>query len=266
VKYPNAIGPALRTYGRVLKERWPVLLALTVLLPLVNWGTRLAWTVVPPATGWIETGIHGVQVIGWSLAWGLIGAALVELTLATVDRRRVSPGSLLRACGSALPIVALFVLATDVTSLPLTLWRTEGTPEEILSRSGLMIPLSLLSAVFDAVVLWLMVMAVPVRLDREAALVEALKESARLSRRRWRTILLVFVVTGAAVLATSVSWAVLVGPSLRTGGEKAALASDSYLWAAVGQAFSMAWMLFWPALYVAFRDQEGAGGLAETFD
>jgi hypothetical protein len=267
VKYPNAIGPALRVYGRVLKQHWPMLLALTVAYPLVSWGASLAWKALPVATGWVEIGLRGLQMLVWAMAWGLMGAVLAQLTLATTDRRPADPGALLRACASALPVVVVLVLLTDASSLPLSLWRTQIAASGQVTQAGLLVLLSLPFAILDVVVIWFLAMAVPFRLDRDLSLLGSLKASARLGRRRWRTIVMVFLVAGLGVLALS---ALLAALSL-TGrdpadGQAPSWMTDNYLWRIPGQVLSMAWILFWPSLYVVFRDQEGTGVVAETFD
>lgn len=267
MKHPNAIGPALRVYGRVLKQHWPMLLALTVAYPLVSWGASLAWKAWPVATGWVEIGLRGLQMLVWAMAWGLMGAVLAQLTLATTDRRPSDPGALLRACASALPVIAVFVVLTDVTSLPLSLWRSQIAATGQVTQGGLLVLLSLAFGILDLVVLWLLAMAVPIRLDRDLSILGSLRASARLGRRRWRTILLVLLVAGLGIVALSF---LLVAQSIASGGPADGKApswmTDSYLWRFPGQALSMAWILFWPTLYVVFRDQEGTGVVAETFD
>lgn len=265
---PSAIGPALRVYGRVLKAHWAILLALTVAYPLISWGASLTWKALPVATGWAETGLQGLQMLVWAMAWGLMGAVLTQLTLATTDRRPADPGALLRACASALPVVAVFVLLTDVTSLPLSLWRSHiAQTGQATTQAGLVGLLTLPFAILDATVVWLMALAVPVRVDRELSLLDTLKVSARFSRRRWRTMLLVFGVAGFGLAAISLYVvAQVVAKGLPTDGRPPSWMTDGYLWRLPTQVLSMAWILFWPALYVAFRDQDGAGGVAETFD
>ena len=267
MKHPNAIGPALRVYGRVLKQHWPMLLTLTVAYPLVSWGASLAWKAWPVATGWVEIGLRGLQMLVWAMAWGLMGAVLAQLTLATTDRRPSDPGALLRACASALPVIAVFVVLTDVTSLPLSLWRSQIAATGQVTQGGLLVLLSLAFGILDLVVLWLLAMAVPIRLDRDLSILGSLKASARLGRQRWRTILLVLLVAGLGIVALSF---LLVAQSIASGGPADSKApswmTDSYLWRFPGQALSMAWILFWPTLYVVFRDQEGTGVVAETFD
>lgn len=265
-KAPSAIGPALRLYGRVLKTHWPVLLALTAAYPLVNWGSILAWKALPVAAGWMETGLNGVKILSWAVAWGLMGAVLAHLTLATVDRRPTDPGALLRACANALPVIAVMVLITDVTSLPLSLWRAHVVATDQVAMAGLVGALSLPFAVLDAVAFWLLAFAVPARLEQDLSLVAALKTSARLSRQRWRSMLLVFLLTGLAVVAMMLVLVVpVVAGGVSAGETPSALQGDAYLWQAPIQVLSVAWMLLWPALYVTFRDQEGTGGVAETF-
>lgn len=265
---PSAIGPALRLYGRVLKAHWPALLALTVAYPLVNWGAGQAWKALPVATGWVEIGLNGAQILVWAMAWGLMGAMLAQLTLATTDRRPADPGAILRACASALPMIAVMVLITDVTSLPLSLWRSHmAASGQVGGQAGLLGALTLAFAVLDAVAFWLLAMAVPARLDQELSLMETMKTSARLSRQRWRTMLLVFALAGVGVV---VMMMVLVVPVVAGGvpadGKPPPWTTDTYLWKAPIQVLSVAWMLLWPVLYVTFRDQEGTGGLAGTFD
>ncbi len=267
VKYPNAIGPALRVYGRVLKQHWPMLLALTVAYPLVSWGASLAWKAWPVATGWVEIGLRGLQMLVWAMAWALMGAVLAQLTLATTDRRPADPGALLRACASALPVIAVVVLLTDATSLPLSLWRSQVTASGQLTQAGQLALLSVPFGILDLVVLWFLAMAVPIRLDRDLSLLGSLRASARFGRRRWRTLFMVFLVAGLGILALST---LLAAVSLAgrdpADGPASSLMNDSYLWRIPGQVLSMAWILFWPTLYVVFRDQEGTGVVAETFD
>ncbi|MDO9335585.1 MAG: hypothetical protein Q7T61_04235 [Caulobacter sp.] len=268
-KPPSAIGPALRLYGRVVKTHWPVLLALTVAFPLMNWGASLAWKALPVAPGWAEIVMKGVSILAWGMAWGLIGAVLAQLTLATADRRPADLGVILRACASALPVVALMVLITDATSLPLSLWRSHlATSGQIQNADlvGLLGVLTLPFAVLDAMAFWLLAMAVPIRLDRDLSLTETVKESARLGRKRWRTILLMSFVAGLALVVVGVVVA-LIGIAAATvlAAKPPAPAADSYLWKAPLQALSMLWLLFWPALYVVFRDQDEDGGVAATF-
>ncbi|MDB5468506.1 MAG: hypothetical protein JWR84_66 [Caulobacter sp.] len=266
--YPGALRPTLRIYGRVLKAHWPALLALTFAYPLVNWGAGLAWKALPVASGWLEIGLNGAQILAWAMAWGLMGAVLTQLTLATTDRRPADPGALLRACASALPVIAVMVLITDVTSLPLSLWRTHlAASGQMAGQAALLSILTLPFAVLDAVAFWLLALAVSVRLDQDLSLVEAMKASARLSRRRWRSMLLVVFLTGLGIV---VMMTVLVIAAFARGipadGKPPAWMTDSYLWRAPIQVLSVAWLLFWPALYVTFRDQEGAGGVAGTFE
>lgn len=266
MKYPGAIGPALRVYGQVVKAHWPALLALTIAYPLLNWGASLAWKAMPVATGWVEIGLNGCQILIWAMAWGLMGAFLTQLTLATADGRPADPGSLLRACASALPVVAVMVLISDVTSLPLSLWRTHlatsGQIGEAASWVGL---LSLPFAILDTVAFWLLAMAVPVRLDQELPLSATMKASAGYGRRRWKTMLLLLFLTGAGAMAIGVAVMVPLAEGVRGDGKPPSWMTDTYLWQAPIQVLSVAWMLFWPALYVAFRDQEGTGAVAETF-
>lgn len=273
MKYPGAIGPALRLYGRVLKAHWPMLLALTVAYPLVNWGATLAWKALPVATGWVEIGLNGLQIVVWAMAWGLMGAVLAHLTLATGDRRATDPGALLRACASALPVVCLFVLAADVTSLPLSLWKTHlVATDRLKDHIDLVGWLGLPFAALDAAIFWFFVMAVPIRLDRDLSLIETLKASARLGRRRWRTMLLVFALAGVGLVLIGLLFIVIgIAQVEVTQAEPAnatppGWAKDTYLWQIPFQMLSMVWMLFWPVLYVVFRDQEGAGEVVETFD
>lgn len=265
--YPGAIRPTLVLYGRVVKTHWPVLLALTIAYPLINGGATLAWKAMPLASGWVETGLHGGGILIWAVAWGLMGAVLTQLTLATTDRRPADPGTLMRACASALPMVAVMVLIMDVSSLPLSLWRNHVTSTGDVGAADLAGLLSLPFAIIDAVAFWLLTMAVPVRLDQELSLIETMKASAGFGRRRWKTMLLVFFLTGVGV---SVMMTVVLISMFANGapadGEPPTWVSDIYLWQAPIQVLSVAWMLFWPALYVTFRDQEGDGRVAETFD
>lgn len=267
MKYPNAIGPALGLYGRVLKTHWPVLLALTIAYPLINWGSSLAWKAMPVATGWVEIGLNGAQILIWAMAWGLMGAFLAQLTLATSDGRPAGGGALLRACASAIPMVAVMVLITDVSSLPLSLWRTHlSTSGDLGGAVALAGSLSLPFAILDAVAFWLLAMAVPIRLDQELSLLATMKASAGYGRRRWRTMLLVFVLTGVGLVAIALAIMIPVfAAGVPTDGKPPSWVTDSYLWQVPVQVLSVAWMQFWPALYVTFRDQEGTGAVADTF-
>lgn len=267
MKYPGAIGPALRILGRVVRANWPVLLGLTLAYPLINWGAGLVWKAMPGATGWVATGLHGGQILLWAMAWGLLGAFLTQLTLATVDGRPSGPGALLRACASALPVVAVIVLITDVTSLPLSLWRTHlATSGQIGEAANWVGLLSLPFAILDTVAFWLLAMAVPVRLDQELPLAATMKASAGYGRRRWRTMLLLFFLIGAGSLVIGIAAATsAIASGLPTDGKPPSWMTDSYLWQVPLQVLSMTWMLFWPALYVTFRDQEGTDAVAETF-
>ena len=267
MKYPNAIGPALRVYGQVVKAHWPALLVLTIAYPLINWGASVAWKAMPVATGWVEIGLNGAQILIWAVAWGLMGAFLAQLTLATVNGRPADPGSLLRACANALPMVAVMVLISDVTSLPLSLWRTHLTATgQVGEAAWLASMLTLPFAILDAVAIWLLAMAVPVRLDQELSLLETMKASAGYGRRRWKTMLLVLILTVVAVSILMLAVLIAAFPdNVANDGTPPAWMADTYLWQAPIQVLSVAWMLFWPALYVAFRDQEGTGAVAETF-
>jgi hypothetical protein len=268
MKHPNAIGPALRVYGRVLKQHWPMLLALTVAYPLVSWGASLAWKAWPVATGWVEIGLRGLQMLVWAMAWGLMGALLAQLTLATTDRRPSDPAALLRACASAVPVVAVIVLIIDASSLPLSLWRTHlAQTGAVGEQINLLMVLTLPFALLDAVAYWLLALAISARLDQDLSLIAAMKASARLTRKRWRTMLLVFVLTGVGVMIMMM--ALLTGAfsgGVPADGQAPSWMTDNYLWRIPGQVLSMAWILFWPSLYVVFRDQEGTGVVAETFD
>lgn len=266
MKYPNAIGPAMGVYSRVVRAHWPRLLALTIAYPLLNWGASLGWKALPVATGWMEIGLNGAQILVWAMAWGLMGAVLTQLTLATTDGRSADPGALLRACAGALPVVALMVLITDVTSLPLSLWRAHMVASGELRDAGLASLLSVPFAVLDAAAFWLLAMAVPVRLDQELPLIETVKASARLARRRWRTMLLVFGLAGVGLLVFGLAIVVLgLVAGAPADGKPPVWMKDTYVLQAPFQVLSMVWLLFWPALYVTFRNQDGTAGVAETF-
>ena len=267
MKHPNAIGPAFRVYGRVLKQHWPMLLALTVAYPLVSWGASLAWKAWPVATGWVEIGLKGLQMLVWAMAWGLMGAVVAQLTLATTDRRPSDPAALLRACASAVPVVAVIVLLTDASSLPLSLWRTHlAQTGAVGEQTNLLLVLTLPFAILDAVTYWLLALAISARLDQDLPLIATMKASARLTRKRWRTMLLLFILTGVGLMIMVMALLVaMFRGGVPTDGNPPAWIADSYLWKAPFQALSMAWILFWPALYVVFRDQEGTGAVADTF-
>jgi hypothetical protein len=260
----NAIGPALALYARVLAARWPVLLALAVGYAFVMAAAAMAWKAIPVSPAWMEIGLRAAKLLADAAVWGFIGAVLAQLTLATADRRPVEPTGVVAACASAFPIIAVTVLVMDVTSLPLTLRRIHlMTSGQLATQADPLAALTVPFAILDIVAFWLLAMAIPVRIDRELPVLETLKVSARLASRRWRTMLLIFFVTAILFMAM-----LLVTALARWPGDANAPAggTDRYLVDASHRLIYFGWALFWPVLYVTFRDQEDAGAVAQTFD
>lgn len=264
MRRPNAIGPALALYARVLAARWPMLMALAIGYGVVMAAAGMVWKAIPVSPAWLEICLRAAKLLADAAIWGFVGAVLAHLTLATADRRPIELTGVVAACASAFPIIALTVLVMDVTSLPLTIWRIHGiTSGQLATQAAPLAALSLPFAILDIVAFWILALAIPVRIDRELPVLGTLKVSARLASRRWRTMLLIFSVTAivyvAMLLVTALaSW---------TGDANGPVGGTyRYLLDVPRYIIQLAWALIWPVLYVTFRDQEGLGAVADAFD
>ncbi|WGM39848.1 hypothetical protein [Caulobacter sp. NIBR1757] len=268
MSYPNAIGPAFAVLGRSLGARWPALGVIVVTYGLARWGLNLAWQAIPVAPAPAELALKGLAILAGGALWALLGAVLTQQTLAAIDRRPAGPSAMLAACAAALPILAILVLVSEGPSIPATLWRETAVKTMAPGQAGLLVMLiSLPLGLLNLVVTWLLIMAVPIRLDRDTTVLGALRQSVSLARRRWRTVL------GAAVLTGVISFIVAMLLTLRfmmlgdlVDGEFPAWITDKELWQLPNRAVAILTALYWPALYLVLRTQDGRGALAETFD